>query len=181
MDRADDTGATDDAPARWFRAKAIGTVRRPSAAGEPDGFLDPAADSVIELRPEWAAGLAGIDGYSHLVVLFWLDRAERPRRLGPGDARPPEGNPAFPAVGLFATRSPRRPNPIGLACPRLVRREGSRLVVNGLDAWDGTPVLDLKGYSPRDELRPEATVPDWLERLWATHDAERAAEDAAGG
>lgn len=171
-DHDGDDPARDDAgsSARWFRVEAIGTVRRAAMPADPGGFLDPAAESAIELRPEWAAGLTGIEGYSHLVVLFWLDRAERPRRLAPGDARPPEGNPAYPAVGLFATRSPRRPNPIGIACPRLVRRDGPRLVVRGLDAWDGTPVLDLKGYAPRDELRPDATVPDWLERLWREHD-----------
>jgi tRNA (Thr-GGU) A37 N-methylase len=77
----------------------------------------------------------------------------------------------MPEVGVFATRSPRRPNPIGIACPRLLRREGNRLVVSGLDAWDGTPIIDLKGYAPRDECRPDATVPDWLTALWRSHDA----------
>jgi tRNA (Thr-GGU) A37 N-methylase len=60
-----------------------------------------------------------------------------------------------------------------------LRRDGNRLVVSGIDAWDGTPILDLKGYAPRDELRPEATVPEWLTDLWASHDAQRAGADPA--
>jgi len=79
----------------------------------------------------------------------------------------------LPPVGLFATRTPRRPNPIGLSIVRLVAQEGNRLRVTGLDAWPGTPILDLKGYTTRDNLRPEATDPSWLEALWQMHDAER--------
>ena len=88
---------------------------------------------------------------------------------------PAEGQPALPPVGLVATRTPRRPNPIGLACPALLRRSGNLLVVSGIDAWDGTPILDVKGYGPRDEGRPDASVPPWLDALWRRHDAERGA------
>jgi RimJ/RimL family protein N-acetyltransferase len=85
----------------------------------------------------------------------------------------PEGRDELPEVGFFATRTPRRPNPIGIRCPRLIRREGANLHVTGLDAWDGTPVLDIKGYYPRDEQRPDAIVPKWLTELWQAHDTER--------
>ena len=157
---------------RWFRLQAIGTVRRlggePSAPGEWD---DPRAETALEIDPGWADGLRGIEGYSHLVVLYRLDRATRRRVAGPPG--PAEGRAGAESVGFFATRTPRRPNPIGIACPRLLRREGRRLIVSGIDAWDGTPILDLKGYSLRDELRPDATVPSWLTALWAEHDAER--------
>jgi tRNA (Thr-GGU) A37 N-methylase len=74
---------------------------------------------------------------------------------------------------MFATRTPRRPNPLGVAAPRLLRREGDTVWVTGIDAWPGTPILDIKGYTPRDDLRPDASVPEWLETLWAFHDAER--------
>ncbi|MDQ3044805.1 MAG: TrmO family methyltransferase [Chloroflexota bacterium] len=90
-----------------------------------------------------------------------------------GPLRQPENRANLPAIGFFSTRTPRRPNPIGISCPRLLRREGNRLTVTGIDAWDGTPILDLKGYFPRDENRPDATIPDWLEMLWAHHDEER--------
>lgn len=161
----------DPSPAR-FRVQSIGTVRRPGGGPtEPGEWYDPTAETTLEILPRWEAGLAGIEEYSHLVVLFWLDRAARRRTAGA--RRPAEGRADLPPVGFFAIRTPRRPNPIGIACPRLLRRDGNRLLVSGIDAWDGTPILDLKGYSPRDELRPDATVPDWLTELWAGHDVNR--------
>ena len=158
--------------AHRFSVQGIGTVcRADGGATAPTGYLDPWAESVLEIVPRWATGLDGIEGFSHLVVLFWLDRVPRRRVAGP--ARPAEDLPGAPAVGFFATRTPRRPNPIGIACPRLLRREGNRLIVVGIDAWDGTPILDVKGYYPRDELRSDAVVPPWLLAVWAVHDEER--------
>ena len=163
-------GADSGSP-RWFRVQAIGTVRRPGGGPTaPDAYYDPWAETVLDILPRWAGGLLELEGFSHLVVLFWLDRAARRRTVGaPG---PAEGRGGAAPVGFFATRTPRRPNPIGIACPRLLRREGNRLIVTGIDAWDGTPILDVKGYYPRDELRPDAVVPDWLLALWAEHDAK---------
>jgi len=156
---------------RRFRVQSIGTVRRPGTSEPTAGeFFDPWQESILEVDPRWAAGLDGLEGFSHLVVLFYLDRA--PRRRTAGRPRRPEDHPDSPPVGFFATRNPKRPNPIGIACPRLIRREGNRLVVAGIDAWDGTPILDVKGYYPRDELRLDATVPDWLLRLWSSHDTD---------
>jgi tRNA-Thr(GGU) m(6)t(6)A37 methyltransferase TsaA len=156
---------------RRFRVQSIGTVRRPgTAASEPGAFFDPWQESILEIDPRWAAGLDGLEGFSHLVVLFYLDR--QPRRRTVGAPRRPEDHADTPPVGFFATRTPKRPNPIGIACPRLIRRDGNRLVVAGIDAWDGTPILDVKGYYPRDELRTGATVPDWLLGLWSSHDAD---------
>ena len=163
---------------KWFRVRAIGTVHR-EGDSDPDQFLDPAAPSVIRIDPRWEAGLEEIDGFSHLVVLFYLDRAER--RRSAGEPMRPEGREDLPEVGFFATRTPRRPNPIGICCPKLVRRDGTNLHVTGLDAWDGTPVLDIKGYYPRDEQRPDATVPTWLTELWHAHDTERQTVPAGSG
>ncbi len=167
---------------RWFRVQAIGTVRRTDTSGSaPGDYVDPWREAVLEIDPRWEPGLEEIEGFSHLVVVFYLDRAKR--RRSAGSPRPPEHDPDFPPVGFFATRTPERPNPIGISCPRLVRRDGNRLIVTGIDAWDGTPILDLKGYYPRDEMRPDATVPAWLERLWQRHDQERRAtggSDAIG-
>ena len=166
---------SDGRGTRWFRVQAIGTVRRPGGTPDPVAFYDPWEETVLEVIPWWTAGLDGLEGFSHLVVVFYLDRASRRRTAG--RPRAVEDHPAAPPVGFFATRTPRRPNPIGLACPRLLRREGNRLLVRGIDAWDGTPILDIKGYFPRDELRPDAAVPSWLTALWAAHDAERGAPD----
>ncbi len=164
--------ASDDRQRRWFRVQAIGTVRRPDATETAPGeFYDPWQETILDIFPRWATGLSGVEEFSHLVVLFYLDRAPRRRVAGP--LRSLEDRPDAPPVGFFASRTPSRPNPIGIACPRLLRREDNRLIVTGIDAWDGTPILDLKGYYPRDELRPDATVPAWLTDLWVHHDAER--------
>ena len=155
----------------WFRVQAIGFVRRPGTTEhDPEAFYDPAAETALDILPRWSAGLAGIEGYSHLFVIFWLDRARRARKPR---AHVPEGREGLPEVGMFATRTPRRPNPIGVAAPKLLRRDGDTLWVTGIDAWPGTPILDVKGYAPRDDLRPDASVPEWLEALWTFHDAER--------
>jgi tRNA-Thr(GGU) m(6)t(6)A37 methyltransferase TsaA len=159
---------------RWFRIQAIGYVRRPGMdVADPAAYYDPATETALEMLPRWAAALEGIEGYSHLVVVFWLDRARRARKAR---TQKPEGRAEMPDVGLFATRTPRRPNPIGISTPRLLRRTDNTLWVSGIDAWPGTPILDIKGYTPRDEHHAEASVPEWLERLWALHDDERSPE-----
>ena len=126
--------------------------------------------SRIEVREDLLPALEGLEEFSHLLVLFYFDR------LPPGP-RPlqvhPERRPEMPLVGVLATRSPQRPNPIGLTAVELLRREGNVLWVRGLDAFDGTPVLDIKPYLPRGDHLEEVRIPDWLRRLWALHDRER--------
>ena len=97
------------------------------------------AEGTIEFLPELEEGLADIEGFSHLFVIWVFDRAEGYELIGtpPTDNRP---------HGVFATRSPRRPNPLGLTVVRLIRREGARLMVAGVDMLDGTPILDIKPY-----------------------------------
>ena len=141
---------------RWFRVQPIGLRAAPGVAPpDPEAFYDPWAETALEILPRWADGLDGIEGYSHLIVLFWADRVPRARKAR---VFPPEGRAELPAVGLFATRTPRRPNPIGMSVPRLLRRDGNTLWVSGIDAWPGTPILDIKGYNPRDDLRADAAM-----------------------
>jgi tRNA-Thr(GGU) m(6)t(6)A37 methyltransferase TsaA len=107
------------------------------------------AEGVLEIRAELEAGLTDIDGFSHLIVIWVFDRSEGFELVGtpPSDNRP---------HGVFATRSPRRPNPIGLTVVELLGRDGSRLRVRGVDTLDGTPILDIKPYLsnvPSDKLR----------------------------
>jgi formylmethanofuran dehydrogenase subunit E len=112
------------------------------------GRLSPTT-SEIEIFPEYADGLGDIAELQHLIILYWLDRADR-RTL---TAIPPHSKKAH---GVFATRSPNRPNPIGLAVIDLLGINGERLIARGLDAFEGTPVLDIKPYSPEiDCIRNE--------------------------
>src|SRR5215831_16493991 len=97
------------------------------------------AEGILEINPVLELGLTDIEGFSHLFVLWVFDRSEGFELLGtpPSDDRP---------HGVFATRSPRRPNPIALTTVELVRRDGPRLHVRGVDMLDGTPILDIKPY-----------------------------------
>jgi tRNA (adenine37-N6)-methyltransferase len=135
-----------------FTSQSIGFVSSPyKSAGEVPKGLGTKHEALGTLRilPEFAAGLADIEGFSHLFVIWEFDRAEGFELLGtpPSDDRP---------HGLFATRSPRRPNPIGLTVVELLRREGPLLHVRGVDMLDGTPILDIKPYLssiPMDQVR----------------------------
>jgi tRNA-Thr(GGU) m(6)t(6)A37 methyltransferase TsaA len=123
-----------------FTSRPIGFVRSPyeDTGQVPKGLgAKHEADGVLEVLPEFEAGLTDIEGFSHLVVLWEFDRSTGFELLGapPSDNRP---------HGVFATRSPRRPNPIGLTIVELLRREGCALHVRGVDMLDGTPILDIK-------------------------------------
>ena len=138
----------------------IGVVRSPyvDLFGTPRqaGLVD--APATIELMPLWRAGLEGLVGFSHVWVIWVFDRNKAPGRAR---VRPPRLDGAR-KVGVFATRSPYRPNPIGLSVARVeeVTEEGLR--VRGLDVADGTPVLDLKPYLPYADAHPDATA-GWAE------------------
>jgi len=130
----------------------IGVVRSPYTDTKqiPRGpGAEHRAEGILEILPQFEAGLLDIEGFSHLYVLWVFDRASGADLLAspPSDTR---------SHGVFATRSPRRPNPIGLTVVELLRREGPRLYVRGVDMLDGTPILDIKPYLssvPANELR----------------------------
>lgn len=119
------------------------------------------AVSKIVVNREFARGLEGLEDFSHMYVLFWLHEIPRPsHRLRVH----PKGRLDIEKVGVFATRSPHRPNPIGLTLVRLLSKRGRTLTVEGLDAYDGTPVLDIKPHDRRDSA-PRPTVPAWWRKL----------------
>ncbi len=130
-----------------FTSQPIGFVSSPykDTREIPKGLgVKHEAEGVLNLLPEFDPGLTDIEGFSHLFVLWEFDRS--PREELRGDdllARPPSDNRPH---GVFATRSPRRPNPIGLTTVELLRREGAALHVRGVDMLDGTPILDIKPY-----------------------------------
>ena len=125
-----------------FKPQPIGYVRSPyqNTKEIPKGFgAKHDAEGILEILPPFEAGLTDIEGFSHLFVVWVFDRSEGFELVAtpPIDDRP---------HGVFATRSPRRPNPIGLTVVELLRREGKSLHVRGVDMLDGTPILDLKPY-----------------------------------
>ncbi len=126
--------------------------------------------SEVVIAPQLVEALDGIDGFSHIVIIFYLDKVDEDRHSLLKVH--PENKEELPLVGVFATRSPVRPNPIGITAVKLLEREENVLKVLGLDAYDGTPVLDVKPYLRRGDLVKEATMPDWLLSLWELQDGE---------
>ena len=131
----------------------IGRIRTPWKTRDecPKNARESDAVCTIEVDPRWAAGLAGLETVSHVLVLYWMHEARRdlvvqsPRHYA--EHR-----------GTFALRSPVRPNPIAAAVARLQRIEGNKLYVTGLDCMDGTPLLDLKPYFASTDSAPDASV-----------------------
>src|SRR6202040_1213462 len=158
---------------RMFTSRPIGFVSSPykDASEVPKGLgAKHEADGVLRILPEFEPGLTDIEGFSHLVVIWEFDRSPKLEWRGsellgtpPVDTRP---------HGVFATRSPRRPNPIGLSVVGLLGRDGCKLSVRGVDMLDGTAILDIKPYLssiPIEQLRR-----GWLDEVEAGARGRRA-------
>ncbi|RKM55784.1 tRNA (N6-threonylcarbamoyladenosine(37)-N6)-methyltransferase TrmO [Butyrivibrio sp. X503] len=118
--------------------------------------------SSIVLEKEYVSGLKGLEDFSHAIIFFFLDKAkyEKEKHL----QRRPQNREDMPLVGIFSQRGKDRPNRIGMTSVEIVSVSDDTLVVKGLDAVDGTPVLDIKPYYPVYDKK-EATVPEWVDRL----------------
>ncbi len=136
-----------------FLIRPIGFIRSPyktlSDAPHQGRFSDVICE--IEIFEEFSKGLMDIELCSHLIILYWLHKAKRDILI----AKPPHDNRIH---GVFATRSPHRPNPIGFAVAELIERKGNILRVRGLDAIDGTPVIDIKPYSSEIDCFKNAKI-----------------------
>ena len=123
----------------------------------------------LEFYPEYEPALEGIDGYSHLFLICYFHKL-RAEQIGPLQVKAKRlvqrgfKLEDLPLLGVFALDSPSRPNPIGLTLVRLISRKGRRLFVKGLDYFDGTPILDIKGYRP-EYRTDEYGLPDWYLKL----------------
>ena len=149
-----------------FSMTTIGTV----TGGRREAIDDDwgASRASIVLAPRFSAdALAGLAGFSHAEIVFVFDRL--PEAEITTAARRPRGNPDWPMVGIFAQRGRNRPNRIGVSVCRIVSIDGTRLEVEGLDAIDGTPVLDIKpvlrGFLPRGDVRE----PEWAAAIMAEY------------
>lgn len=133
---------------QYARLKFIGKVE---SSGEK---------STIRVFPEYCEGLLGVEGYSHLFIIYWMHLRDDEKHRRTLIVKPPRHEGA-PLTGVFSTRSPSRPNPIGLTVVKLESVEGCTLTVSGLDALEETPIIDIKPYSPRGDAHPDACTPEW--------------------
>jgi tRNA-Thr(GGU) m(6)t(6)A37 methyltransferase TsaA len=138
--------------------KPIGVVRNKVKQPVRHGWGEIISEIIVDSNLTEA--LDNLDEFSHLIVLYWM------HQLPPGKQLPlkvhPMGKSELPLVGRFATRSPSRPNPVGQATVKLLERHANILKVKGLDAIDGTPVIDIKPYLPGYDSADEAKVPLWI-------------------
>ncbi len=137
--------------------KPIGYVKTDAVGDE---VRDKTRVSQVVIREDLLEALDGIAGFSHIFVLYYLDKILDPKPLKVH----PRGREDLPLLGVFATRTNLRPNPVGLTLVELLKVEGNVLVVRGLDAFDGTPVLDVKPYDWWD-MAENARVPEWRHKL----------------
>lgn len=138
--------------------KPIGIVRNGVREPRMEGWEGLLSDIII--RKNLTDALDGIEGYSHVIVLFHLHKVPDEQR-GRTQCHP-RGDPRYPLQGVFATRTQNRPNPVGISVVKLVKRRRNVLRVQGLDAINATPVLDIKPYIPNYDAPPDARVPDWV-------------------
>ncbi len=119
--------------------------------------------SEIHIDNRWAPGLAGLDQFTHIIVVFYMHQST----FTPTSdlVRRPQGRDDMPMLGIFAQRARHRPNPIGITAVPLLKLSGNVLTVRGLDAVDGTPVLDIKPYFPDYDRIENPRVPEWVQRL----------------
>jgi tRNA-Thr(GGU) m(6)t(6)A37 methyltransferase TsaA len=138
--------------------RAIGVVSNDIKQPMKRGWEEVVSEIII--NSELAEALDGLEGFSHIIVLYWMhqlpERQPLPLKVHP------MGNRDLPLTGRFATRAPSRPNPIGQATVALLERRGNVLRVKGLDAINGTPVIDLKPYIPGYDSAANAKAPRWI-------------------
>jgi tRNA (adenine37-N6)-methyltransferase len=132
-----------------FTLRAVGHVRRTAAA------------TAIEIDSRYADALLGLQDYSHILVFYWFHQNDSREERATLRVHP-RGDRNNPLTGVFATHSPRRPNLIALTRCRLLAVAGTRLTVAGLDALDGSPVIDIKGFIPGEPDPDQVRLPGWV-------------------
>ena len=114
----------------------------------------------VRIFPEFCVGLQSLDRFSHIILLYWFHLRDTKEERNVLQVIP-RRHPGAPRVGVFSSRSPSRPNPIGLCVTKLVKLQDCTLQVRGLDASKGSPIVDIKPYIPRADSIPDARVPEW--------------------
>ena len=119
--------------------------------------------SKIVIDEQYTQGLIGLSEFSHLIVVFYLDKANF--NVEKHLIRRPQNREDMPMVGILSQRAKDRPNSIGITSVEIISVNQNIITVKGLDAIDNTPVLDIKPYYPMYDSRENAVVPEWVERL----------------
>ena len=127
------------------------------------GTVEKACEEKARVRvfPEFCGGLKGIEGFSHLIILYWMHMRDNVKERSILQVFP-RGATVKTKTGVFACRSPSRPNPIGLCVVKLLNVENCVLTVEGLDAYEGSPIIDIKPYIQRRNSVPKTYTPEWL-------------------
>ncbi len=134
--------------------KAKNTAKKPALTGWKNLITE------IVLDKRYAKGLDGVEDYSHVIIVYWM-RQEKECHL----KHHPQGRADVPYGGIFACRCPQRPNRIAISTVKLLSRKSNSIKVKGLDILDGTPILDIKPYTPHYDQVSKARVPAWVNRL----------------
>lgn len=138
--------------------RPIGFVKNSIKEPRFGDFADEVSEIVVD--DKFTDALNGIEDYSHVIIVYWMDRVKT-RVI----THRPQGNPDVPVVGIFSCRCPERPNPIAITTVRLVGREGNKIKVKGLDILDNTPIVDIKPYWPQYDKVEGERIPDWVNKL----------------
>lgn len=124
-------------------------------------------EAKVQIFPEFCNGLKRINEFSHIIILYWIHLRDKEKERRTLQVFPRRYS-VNVKVEVFACRSPSRPNPIGLCVVELIKIEECTLTVKGLDAFEGSPVIDIKPYIPRMDSIPEARVPEWTQQRHPT-------------
>lgn len=149
-------GNGEETDGKQFILNPIGTIHKEKGR------------TTLVLNKEFKPGLLGLDGYSHVLVFWWFDNNDTPEKRSTLQVHP-RGNKNNPLTGVFATRSPRRPNLIALTLCRIISVNENVVEVEKIDAFTGTPILDLKPYIPGYDSPAQASVPDWVKKIDETN------------
>ena len=138
--------------------KPIGIVKNNVKEPRFGNFANEVSEIIVDEK--FKEALDGIDDYSHVIIVYWMDKVK--------DyviKHQPQGNPNVPIFGIFACRCPARPNPIAITTVKLLEHNGNKIKVKGLDVIDGTPVIDIKPYWPQYDKVENGKVPSWVNKL----------------
>jgi tRNA-Thr(GGU) m(6)t(6)A37 methyltransferase TsaA len=160
-------------PASASFAEEARATEEKSFSVQPIGQVRKSEDRTqIVLEEEYQPGLLGLEGFSHIHVFWWFDQNDTPEKRRTLQVHP-MGDRENPLTGVFATRSPLRPNLVALTLCKVTSVEERVVEVESIDAFDGTPVLDIKPFIPGHDSASDATIPDWLKRASERRRSER--------